>query len=323
MPAGPATLQVPLAAIRLVTLMITRRTLLHTALSATALAAAPPLSAASSKRSFKLKLAPHLGQFVAHAGTSVVDQLKFMADEGFTALEDNGMMQRSPAEQETIARTMQQLGMSLGVFVVAVGGNENKLFTTGENDNPQKFAKACQDAVAVAKRVNAKWMTVVPGVFTRNLPIGIQTANTIDVLRAGAEVFERENLVMVLEPLADSPNLFLRTADQAYEICRAINSPACKILFDMYHLQQNQGSIIASIDQTWNEIGYFQMGDVPGRLWPGTGEMNYVNIFKHVTKKMRENGRDFIFGMEHGPWKPDKVGERACIESYIAIDAAL
>jgi hydroxypyruvate isomerase len=304
-------------------LMITRRTLLHTALGATALTAAPSLSVASAKRSFKLKLAPHLGQFTAHAGAGVVDQLKFMADEGFTALEDNSMMQRSSAEQETIARTLAQLGMSLGVFVVAVGGNQNRLFTTGEKDNPKKFAKACQDAVVVAKRVNAKWMTVVPGVFTPELPIGIQTANAIDVLRAGAEVFERENLVMVLEPLADSPDLFLRTADQAYELCRAVNSPACKILFDMYHLQQNQGSIIASIDQTWSEIGYFQMGDVPGRLWPGTGEMNYGNIFKHIAKKMRESGREFIFGMEHGPWKPDKASERACIESYVAIDAAL
>ncbi len=303
--------------------MITRRALLNTTLSATALAVTSPLFAAPSKRKFKLKLAPHFGQFIGHAGDSLVDQLKFMADEGFTAVEDNGMMERSPATQETIARTLQQLGMSLGVFVVAVGGNENKLFTTGHEDNRRNFVKCCQAAVEVAKRVNAKWMTVVPGVFERKLPIGIQTANAIDVLRAGAEVFERENLVMVLEPLADSPDLFLRTADQAYAICRAINSPACKILFDMYHLQQNQGSIMASIDQTWSEIGYFQMGDVPGRLWPGTGEMNYANIFKHISNRMRESGRDFVFGMEHGPWKPNKASERACIESYLAIDAAL
>ncbi len=254
-------------------------------------------------------------------GENIIDQLTFMADEGFTVLEDNEMMQRPASTQETIARTLQELGMSLGVFVVAVGGNQNRLFTTEHEDNPRKFAKACQDAAAVAKRVNAKWMTVVPGVFEPKLPIGIQTANAIDVLRAGAEVFERENLVMVIEPLADSPDLFLRTADQAYEICRAVNSPACKILFDMYHLQQNQGSIIASIDQVWGEIGYFQIGDVPGRLWPGTGEMNYGNILKHISTKMRQTGRDFIFGMEHGPWKPDKAGERACI-SRMPIDAS-
>jgi hydroxypyruvate isomerase len=303
--------------------MITRRTLLHSTLSAAALGAMRPLLAASPKRKFKLKFAPHLGQFVGHAGENIVDQLTFMAGEGFTVLEDNEMMQRPASTQETIARTLQEFGMSLGVFVVAVGGNQNRLFTTGHEDNSRKFAKACEDAVAVAKRVNAKWMTVVPGVFEPKLPIGIQTANAIDVLRAGAAVFERENLVMVIEPLADSPDLFLRTADQAYEICRAVNSPACKILFDMYHLQQNQGSIIASIDQVWSEIGYFQIGDVPGRLWPGTGEMNYSNILKHISTKMRQTGRDFIFGMEHGPWKPDKAGERACIESYVGIDAAL
>lgn len=303
--------------------MITRRTLLHSTLGAAVLGATPPLFAASPKRKFKLRLAPHLGQFVGHAGQSIVDQLKFMADEGFTAFEDNEMMQRPVAMQETIARTLQQLQMTMGVFVVAVGGNENKLFTTGHRDNPGRFAKACQDAVAVARRVNARWMTVVPGVFERKLPIGIQTANAIDVLRAGAEVFEREDLVMVLEPLSDSPDLFLRTADQAYEICRAVNSPACKILFDMYHLQRNQGSIITSIDQVGSEIGYFQIGDVPGRLWPGTGEMSYGNIFKHIATKMQRSGRDFIFGMEHGPWQPNKEGERACIESYAAIDAVL
>ena len=58
-------------------------------------------------------------------------------------------------------------------------------------------------------------------------------------------------------------------------------------------------------------------------LWEaGMGEMNYVKIFKHMTKRMREGGRDFTFGMKH-QWKPDKVGERACIESFVAIDAAL
>jgi hydroxypyruvate isomerase len=62
---------------------------------------------------------------------------------------------------------------------------------------------------------------------------------------------------------------------------------------------------------------------VPGRLWPGTGEMNYGNLFKHIVKKMQESGRDFIFGMEHGPWKPNKADERACIESYVSIEASL
>jgi hydroxypyruvate isomerase len=78
------------------------------------------------------------------------------------------------------------------------------------------------------------------------------------------------------------------------------------------------------LQQTWDEIAYFQLGDVPGRQWPGTGEMNYRNIFAFIRERMQSSGRDFVFGMEHGPWgKPNKGDERACIDAYRAIDAAL
>ena len=74
---------------------------------------------------------------------------------------------------------------------------------------------------------------------------------------------------------------------QTYVICRAVNSPACKILFDIYHMQKNEGHIIRNIDWAWEEIGYFQIGDNPGRKEPSTGEINYKNIFKHVHAKCR------------------------------------
>jgi hydroxypyruvate isomerase len=82
-----------------------------------------PLALATERskpqRRFKLKYAPHFGQFAAHAGEDLIDQLKFMADEGFTALEDNALMKRPVALQEEIGRTLSQLGMTImGVFVV-------------------------------------------------------------------------------------------------------------------------------------------------------------------------------------------------------------
>ena len=115
--------------------------------------------------------------------------------------------------------------MTMGVFVVQTGGNNNQMFTTGKPENREAFAKACQAAVDVAKRVNAKWMTVVPGNFERKLPIGIQTGHVIDVLRAGADVLAKHNLTMVFEPLSDTPDLFLRNSDQTYMICRARQQP--------------------------------------------------------------------------------------------------
>jgi hydroxypyruvate isomerase len=273
------------------------------------------------KHTFKLKYAPHFGMFTASAGQDLLDQLKFMADSGFVALEDNGMMRRAPEVQQQIGDTMRTLGMSMGVFVIDVGGNNNSMFTTGKPENRDLFAKACTAAVDVAKRVNAKWMTVVPGNFERRLPIGIQTGHVIDVLRAGADILAKNNLVMVLEPLSDTPDLFLRTSDQTYEICRAVNSPACKILFDIYHMQKNEGHIIPHIDWAWEEIGYFQIGDNPGRKEPTTGEINYKNIFKHVHARAAESKRDFIWGMEHGNMFPGVEGEQKLIDAYVWSDS--
>jgi hydroxypyruvate isomerase len=147
----------------------------------------------------------------------------------------------------------------------------------------------------------------------------VQTANVIDGLRRGSEILEKNGLVMVLEPLSDNPDLFLRFSTQTYMICKAVNSSACKILFDMYHMQRNEGNITNNIDLTWDEIGYFQIGDNPGRNEPTTGEMNYKNLFKHIYNK----GFKGILGMEHGNSIPGKEGELALIKAYRESDSFL
>jgi len=85
----------------------------------------------------------------------------------------------------------------------------------------------------------------------------------------------------------------------------------------MYHMQRNEGNIIANIDKVWDEIGYFQIGDNPGRKEPGTGEMNYKNIFKHIYEK----GYQGILGMEHGNSIAGKEGEMALIKAYREADS--
>jgi hydroxypyruvate isomerase len=281
----------------------------------------PPRPAWSQKRTFKLKYAPHIGMFKESAGPDPLEQLRFMADNGFTAFEDNGMMGRPVELQSQMGALMAKLGITMGVFVIQTGGNMSSNFTSGKPEDAGNFVKACTAAVETAKRCNAKWATVVPGKFDRSIPTDMQTAHVIDTLRAGAEVLEKGNLVMVLEPLADSPDLFLRFATQGYMICRAVDSPSCKILFDMYHTQRNEGHIIRNIELAWKEIGYFQIGDNPGRKEPGTGEMNYKNIFKHIAGKMQADKRDFVFGMEHGNALPGVDGEKALIDAYVAADS--
>lgn len=276
-----------------------------------------PYNPAESKP-FQCNYGIHDGMFRNHAGNDFVDQIKFAYDMGFRAIEDNGMMSRTPEQQQRIGDTLAKLGMTMGVFVVEFDKWPLQTsMTAGKKEWKDKFIQYCKTAVDVAKRCNAKWMTVVPGNYERTLPEGIQTANVIEFMRRGAEILEPHGLIMVMEPLSDTPDLFLRHSTQTYAICKAVNSPSCKILFDMYHMQRNEGNMIKNIDYTWDEIAYFQIGDNPGRKEPGTGEMNYQNIFKHI----HEKGYRGVFGMEHGNAKPGKEGELALIKAYREADS--
>lgn len=268
------------------------------------------------EKPFNLNYAPHAGMFASHAGSDVLDQIKFMHDQGFRSLEDNGMMKRSPELQEKIGNLLEKLGMTMGVFVVDKGGNSANSLAAGKPEYVDIFLNGCRQAVEVAKRVNAKWVTVVPGDFERKLPIGIQTGNVIEALRKGAEILEPHNLIMVLEPLSDSPDLFLRNADQTHLICKGVNSPSCKILYDIYHMQRNEGNLILTMDKCWDEIAYIQIGDNPGRKEPTTGEINYKNVLKHIYNK----GFKGVLGMEHGNSIKGKEGEIALIKAYREVD---
>jgi hydroxypyruvate isomerase len=154
----------------------------------------------------------------------------------------------------------------------------------------------------------------------RRLEMSYQTANVIEALKWAAGVLEPHGLVIVLEPLntlRDHPGQFLNRIPQAYALCKAVGSPSCKILFDIYHQQITEGNLIPNIDRAWDEIAYFQVGDNPGRREPGTGEINYRNVFRHIHGK----GYSGIVGMEHGNARPGRDGERAVIDAYKTADA--
>ena len=262
---------------------------------------------------FKLNYAIHDGMFKNNAGDDFIEQIKFAHSAGFRAIEDNGMMGRPVEQQKKIGDTLAMLGMSMGVFVITSNNWHWKTsLASGKQEWIDLMIKDCKQAVEVAKRCNAKWMTVVPGNYERSLSADFQTINVINALRKAADILAPHGLVMVLEALSDNPDLFLRHSDQTSMICKAVNSPACKFLFDMYHMQRNEGNIINNLDSNWDEIGYLQIGDNPGRNEPGTGEMNYKNIFKHIASKSYKG----VLGMEHGNVKPGKEGELALIKAY-------
>lgn len=308
----------------------TRRDILKTAALAPLAGILSPHSIMPESQSnpkFKLHYAPHFGMFQNSAGSDLIDQLKFAHDQGFTAWEDNGMMGRDNAFQDKFAKTMEDQNMLMGVFV-AHAEWQKPMYALASDETKQELKKIANAAVETAKRVNAKWMTVVPGPYDLRLDWDYQTANVIDCLKIMADIFEPAGLTMVLEPLnpyRDHPGMFLSKIPQAFQICKAVNSPACKILDDMYHQQITEGNLIPNMDMAWSEIAYFQVGDNPGRKEPLTGEINYQNIFRHIHGRLNNpetaKPHPVIIGMEHGNSEGGKEGETKLINAYRSCDS--
>ncbi|MGA2322873.1 MAG: TIM barrel protein [Sedimentisphaerales bacterium] len=270
--------------------------------------------AAKPSGKFKLKYAPEFGMFEASAGKDPIDQLKFMADEGFSAMFDNNLSQKPPELQEAIAKQCQQLNLAMGPFIACTEFSR-PTFVLKDNKVRESAITKIKAAIEISKRTGNKMGIVVPGQYANNLEWAYQTTNVIDNLKACAEVCEKDGFIMVIESLnnwKDHPGMFLSKIPQAYQICRAVNSPSCKIVDDLYHQQITEGNLIPNMDHAWEEIAAFHLGDTPGRNEPTTGEINYRNIFKHI----HEKGYQGVLCMEHGKSKPGKEGERAVIDAY-------
>jgi len=282
-------------------------------------------ASATSREPFQLDYAPHEGMFRQSAAAgldgieSYLAQLEWAAEQGFRSWEDNGMTRRSVADQDAIATKMEALGLRMGVFVANFGtAFQPQTFSSGKADALENFQADLRKAVEVAKRVRAKWMTIVLGTRDPRLPQGYQDANAIEMLRRGAEIFEPHGLSMVMEPLnpIDHPDMYLVHSDHAYMLCKAVASPAVKILFDIYHQAISEGDLWRNLERCWDETAYIQIGDNPGRKEPYTGEVNYNELFRRIHSK----GFDGILGMEHGNSQGGTDGEAKVLAAYRRAD---
>jgi hydroxypyruvate isomerase len=126
--------------------------------------------------------------------------------------------------QERMAQTMVKREITMGVFVAHKIYWKEANLASGDSDLRKEFLEDIQESVKVAQRVNAKWMTVVPGHVDLSKDIGFQTSNVIESLKQVSGILEKNELIMVLEPLnfRDHPGMFLSKSPQAYEICKAV-----------------------------------------------------------------------------------------------------
>lgn len=267
---------------------------------------------------FRLRYAPHPGMFRQHAGEDPLDQIRFMADAGFRAFEDHGLMAKPAALVDAIGAELARHNMTMGLFVAAANYGD-PTFASGRRDLQCRVLAELRQAVDVAKRTGARSCTIVPGKLDRHLSPQKQTANAIELLKQCVDVVEPSGMTLLLEPLnhgTRQPQLFLHDLEQAAMLCRAVDSPRCRLLFDVYHLRVAGRDPLRSLVSVWDQVGYIQVGDYPGRKEPGTGTIDYRRLFSTLDA----GGYRGLIGMEHGSLSPGKMGEQNVIAAYQAHD---
>lgn len=298
---------------------VSRRTVLAGAAAAPLVASSAAQGQSNAAR-FSLHFAPHEGSFASRGDR--LEQIAFAADQGFTAWEDNEAAGRPVDEQVAMARALSSRGMTMGVFVASMPKWGQSRPILGANDGAEReaFLADIRASIDVAKRLNATRMTVVTGFLDPKVPLDIQTARVIDVMRRAGDLVAPHNIAMVMEPLntrTNHPGVYMQSIAQGYAVARGANSPGVKILADLYHEQIQSGNLIPVLDTCWSEIGYIQFGDNPGRNEPGTGEINFTTIVRWLRAK-RYAG---VIGMEHGNSVKGRAGEERLIAAYRTIDA--
>jgi hydroxypyruvate isomerase len=205
----------------------------------------------------------------------------------------------------------------MGVFVVNSGGWQgDALLDPKFHDS---FLADVRKSLDYHKVMRNRWCTVTSGLTLDYLSPSRQTQNLIDGLKKAVEIIADSGLTLVLEPLnviVDHPGYHVVTSEHAAQVIDGVGSEQVKILFDIYHQQISEGNLIHNIEKHWDRIGYFQIGDVPGRLEPGTGEIRYAAVFRRIY----ELGYEGILGMEHRLSGEGREGMDRCFEAYRQVD---
>lgn len=230
------------------------------------------------------------------------DRLRAAAALGFPAVEFWPWRGKNIDE---IAELSKELNLEIAQFT-AWG------FTPGMNDpkNHPKLVEEIKASCEVAKKLNCRKMTVVGGNDIKGMSQPEMHANIIAGLKLVAPIAEEHNVMLILEPMnirVDHKGHCLYGSEPTVRICREVDSPMVKINWDLYHMQISEGDLCGRLKDGFDQLGYLQLADHPGRHEPGTGEVHY----NRVLRQAYELGyRDYV-GLELVPASDEVTAARA------------
>jgi hydroxypyruvate isomerase len=238
---------------------------------------APAQSGRDGRKGLRLSIAwGILGKIAVPEGLALLDRHGFDAYEMFDW--------RDPAVLAQFVAGRKKHALACATLVANKGVSAPGCSPVNPRER-ESFLEQINLSVEAAKQVDCKRLIVLTGNELGGMPRSEQMANAVAALRAAAPVLERNGITAVIEVLNTYVNhagYFLYYVRDAAELIDRVGSPSVKILFDIYHVQIMEGNLIENIRMNIDRIGHFHIGDVPGRNEPGTGEINYRNVFKAI-----------------------------------------
>lgn len=195
---------------------------------------------------------------------------------------------------ETIADTIDETGLTLAALTTDCGGD------LCDPEATREWVEDAAESLEAAETLNARGLIVTTGDELIDIPREQQREAIVEGLEAIAAYAREKNIELFLEPLnilVDHAGYFLSTSEEGFEVVDEVDSPNLSLLYDVYHQQITEGHLISTIRDNIDRIGHFHIADVPGRHEPGTGEINYENVFHAIA----ETEYDGFVGMEFRP----------------------
>lgn len=232
------------------------------------------------------------------------ERIKKSAKLGVPAFEFWGW---SNKDLDEIKKAQDEAGIQLATFSCESGG---PLVDPNCRDN---LVEGTKRSIETAKKLDCQRLLITTGNEIQGVSRAAQHKSIVDGLKAIAGLLEDAGIIITLEPLnilVNHKGYYLYTSEEGFEIIGEVGSPNVKLLYDIYHQQITEGNLIDTITANINKIGHFHMADVPGRHEPGTGEINYKNVFKAIS----ETDYDGFVGMEFWPVAPDDEAVKITVD---------
>lgn len=208
------------------------------------------------------------------------DRLERIAAAGYRAVE---LVDEFEKWSDGDYRRFNARKRSLGLTFDATAGVSKGIADPGGGD---AFLSELKTFLAVAEKLECPRVIILSGDRIGGLAHRVQHETCVETLKRAAEVAFRQNVTLLLENIdpEESPEYFLTSAAEGLEIVRKVDHPHIKFLYDFYHEQIAEGNLIEKLEKNIDYVGLVHIADVPGRHQPGTGEINYENIFRKLAE---------------------------------------